>query len=99
MPPKAVSSEKIGDDLETGCGDAERGKQSGAADERGDLEWFGIHLSLSCLTHQNALNNRIHGTPLCLIPPIGSKRRFQAVFGGSESGFMGGINGFVVGGP
>jgi hypothetical protein len=65
MPPKAVISEKIGDDLETGCRDAERGKQPGAANQSGDLEWIGIHLSHSGLTHQNALNNCIHGTLLC----------------------------------
>jgi hypothetical protein len=65
MPPKPVISEKISDDLETGCGDAERGKQPGAADERGDLERIGFDLSHISLTHQNALNNCIHGTLLC----------------------------------
>jgi hypothetical protein len=62
-------SEKICDDRETGCGNAERGKPAGAPDERRDLERIRIDLGHSGLTHQNALNNRIHGTPPLLIPP------------------------------
>jgi hypothetical protein len=42
---RGIISEKFGDDLETGRGDAERGKQPGAANERGNLKRIGTDLT------------------------------------------------------